>query len=67
MAIQTSPLFDKKQAAAYLGIKPQTLDVWNCTKRYNLKYIKVGRLIRYRKEDLDEFLARRTVNIEEEN
>ena len=53
---------DKKQAANYLNIKEKTLDVWNCTKRYNLKYIKVGRLIRYRQEDLDQFLAERTVS-----
>lgn len=63
MAISNSPnLLGREQAAEYLGVKPRTLDVWASTHRYNLKFIKVGRLAKYRKEDLDEFLARRTVN-----
>lgn len=57
-----SSRFTRKEAAEYLGVKAHTLDVWACTGRYNLKYIKVGRLVRYRKEDLDEFLDKRTVN-----
>lgn len=67
MAIPSAPLLDKKQAANYLNIKEKTLDVWNCTKRYNLKYIKVGRLIRYRQEDLDQFLTERTISQKEES
>lgn len=66
MALQASPLYTRKQAADYIGVKPETLDVWACTGRYRLKFIKVGRLAKYRKEDLDEFLTRRTVNAGEE-
>ncbi len=62
MAASSSPLLTRKQAAEYLGLEPRTLDVWACTKRYNLRFIKVGRLAKYRKEDLDDFLAQRTVN-----
>ncbi|UPQ84770.1 helix-turn-helix domain-containing protein [Pseudomonas knackmussii] len=51
---------DDKQAAAVLGIKASTLSVWRSTGRYNLPYMKVGRLVRYRLSDLAEFLARRT-------
>lgn len=51
---------DDKQAAAALGIKASTLSVWRSTGRYNLPYMKVGRLVRYRLSDLAEFLARRT-------
>jgi len=36
------------------------LSVWRSTGRYNLPYMKVGRLVRYRLSDLAEFLARRT-------
>lgn len=64
MAVLSSPLLTRKQAAEYLGLEPRTLDVWACTKRYNLRFIKVGRLAKYRKEDLDDFLARRTVNVD---
>ncbi|SEJ66399.1 Helix-turn-helix domain-containing protein [Azotobacter beijerinckii] len=52
---------DDKQAAIALGIKASTLSVWRSTGRYNLPYIKVGRMVRYRVSDLAEFMARRTV------
>lgn len=66
MAQQSSPLLSRRQAAEYLGVELETLHNWACTKRYNLKYIKVGRLAKYRKEDLDDFLARRTISSNEE-
>lgn len=49
-------LLDRKTAAKYLAVSPGTLAVWDCTKRYDLKPIKVGRAVRYRKADLDAFL-----------
>lgn len=52
------PLLDRKTAAKYLGVSPATLAVWDCTKRYNLNPLKVGRSVRYRKNDLDRFLER---------
>lgn len=52
------PLLTRKCAARYLGISPDTLAVWDCTKRYDLKPIKVGRAVRYRKADLDQFITR---------
>lgn len=59
-----SSLLTTKQAASYLGLtNPNTLEVWRCTKRYPLPYIKVGGLVRYRLTDLDVFLADRTVKI----
>lgn len=58
-------LLTRAEAAAYLGCKPQTLAVWAATKRYGLRYIKVGRLVRYRLADLEAFLTRRTVGAPE--
>ncbi len=52
------PLLDRKTAAKYLSISPGTLAVWDCTKRYDLSPLKVGRSVRYRKADLDRFLKR---------
>lgn len=52
------PLLDRKTAAKYLQVSPGTLAVWDCTKRYDLKPLKVGRSVRYRKSDLDHFLER---------
>jgi hypothetical protein len=54
------PLWDRKTAARYLSVSPGTMAVWDCTKRYDLKPIKIGRAVRYRKSDLDAFLAQQT-------
>ncbi len=51
------PLWDRKTAARYLSLAPNTLAVWDCTKRHDLKPIKLGRAVRYRKSSLDAFLA----------
>ena len=58
-------LLTQAQAAEILGVTPGTLSVWRCTKRYNIPYIKVGRLVKYRKSALDAFLDRRTHGGEE--
>jgi excisionase family DNA binding protein len=55
-----SNLLTTEEAAAYLGIKPRSLEVWRCVGRYGIPFIKVGRLVKYRKADLDAFLAART-------
>jgi hypothetical protein len=52
-------LLDRKSAAKFLCVAPGTLAVWDCTKRYDLKPIKVGRAVRYRLADLENFLAER--------
>jgi len=54
------PLMTTAQAANYLGVAPETLNVWRCVKRYDIPYIKVGRLVKYRKSALDAFLEQRT-------
>lgn len=54
-------LLTNDEAAVYIGVAPQTLTIWRCVKRYAIPYIKVGSRIRYRREDLDAWLASRTV------
>lgn len=50
-------LMDRKTAAKYLGLtNHNTLAVWDCTGRHDLKPIKIGRAVRYRKSNLDKFL-----------
>lgn len=63
---ETSPstLLDQAQAAQYLGVSPGTLQVWRSTRRYPLRYVKVGRLVRYREADLRQFLEVRAVEAE---
>jgi excisionase family DNA binding protein len=60
-SFKRTELLTSEQAAAYLGISPGTLEVWRCTKRYHIPFIKVGRLVRYRKSELDSFLDKRTI------
>lgn len=54
------PLRTEKEAAEFLGVKPATLQIWRCTGRYPLPYIKIGRLVRCRQSALDAFLTQRT-------
>ena len=62
LASRPSPLVDEKAAAEILGITPGTMSVWRCVRRYKLPYTKIGRAVRYRVEDLERFIADRTVN-----
>jgi excisionase family DNA binding protein len=57
----STKLLTRRQAAEYLGLKPQTLGAWTCTGRYALPFIRVGRAVRYRMGDLEKWLASRTV------
>lgn len=51
------PLVDENAVAIKLGVSRATLQAWRCTRRVNLPFIKVGRLVRYRQEDIDAFIA----------
>jgi len=53
-------LLDEKQAAEHLTVSPGTLSVWRSTGRYNLPFVKVGRMVRYRLSDLDAWLEARS-------
>lgn len=55
---QPVELLNRKEAAEYLKVSPGTLAVWDCTKRYDLKPMKVGRSVRYTRENLDNFMNR---------
>ncbi len=54
-------LLTRQEAAAYLGLAKQTLAVWASTGRHAMPFIKLGRTVRYRKSDLEAYLAARTV------
>jgi len=45
--------------AEMLGVSVKTLASWRSTKRYPLPFVRVGRCIRYRRTDLEEFLEKR--------
>lgn len=53
-------LLSRKEAAELLGTTEGTLAVWSCTKRYGLPFVKIGRLVKYKLSDLEDFIQRRT-------
>lgn len=53
-------LLTREKAAEILGVQPNTLAVWATTKRYNLPYIKIGRLVKYKLEDIESFILSNT-------
>jgi hypothetical protein len=52
----TTTLLTPEQTAAMLMVRTDTLAVWRSTKRYDLPYVKVGRLVRYKLTDIEAFL-----------
>lgn len=54
-------LLTPDETAAALDVTPGTLQVWRTTKRYPLKYVKVGKNVRYRLADVQAFIESRTV------
>lgn len=56
-------LLTPEQAAEILGVRVQTMAVWRSYGRYPLPFVRAGRLIRYRTEDLIKFIEDRTQNI----
>jgi hypothetical protein len=53
-----SAVVDTKQASLFLGVAPETLEVWRCTRRQALPYLKLGRSVRYLMGDLRKFQAK---------
>lgn len=52
--VNSNGLMDVKGAAEYLGIKVSTL--YQLTMRKKISVVKIGRLNRFRKVDLDTFI-----------
>ena len=57
-----SGLMTPRDAAVYIGVKINTLAVWRMTNRYGLPFVKLGKIVRYRKADLDIWLENRLQN-----
>jgi excisionase family DNA binding protein len=49
-------LLEPGEVAEILGVSPQTLATWRATGRYDLPFVKIGRLCKYRQEDVQEFI-----------
>jgi excisionase family DNA binding protein len=53
-------LLTEQQAAQVLTVKEKTLQAWR-VRGGGPKFVKLGRCVRYRREDLDKFLDERTM------
>ena len=53
--------FNTQEAAAYLGVRPNTLEVWR-SKNKGPRYYKLGSRVIYDRDDLDAFLASRSID-----
>ncbi|MDZ4784250.1 MAG: helix-turn-helix domain-containing protein [Planctomycetia bacterium] len=62
LAVDIPALLDTEQVAHILDVKPATLVAWRHHRRYPLRFTRVGRNIRYRREDVLAFLEARTVD-----
>ncbi len=49
-------LVSEKEACKILDCRPNTLAVWRTNKRYDLPFYKIGRLVKYKISDLEEFI-----------
>ena len=63
-AQNSNSLMTPKEVAEMLGVSVGTLAIWRCHKRYPLDFIKCGRLVRYRRSDVESFLSERTQNMQ---
>ncbi|MDD4194969.1 MAG: helix-turn-helix domain-containing protein [Syntrophorhabdaceae bacterium] len=52
-------MYTTKTAAIKLSLSPATLEAWRC-RGGGPKFVKLGKAVRYRLEDLDEFLKSKT-------
>ncbi len=50
-----------EEAATYLGVKSNTLEVWRCKHR-GPKYAKIGRRVLYDPDDLENFFTSRSID-----
>ena len=57
--MQASQFLTTKRAAEYLGLRPNTLEAWRC-RGGGPRYVKLGRAVRYRVTDLNDWIESRT-------
>jgi len=56
----TKSLLTPFEVATYIGVSENTLSVWRCVGRYEIPFVKIGRLVRYKRTDLEVWISSRT-------
>ena len=55
-----SELLDTIKAGEYIATPPKTLVTWRCRGRVKIPFVRIGGNIRYKRSDLDAFIAANT-------
>lgn len=55
---ELSQSLSTEETATYLGVSINTLASWRCRGQNDIPYLKIGRRVRYRISDLDEFVSK---------
>ncbi|MGK4567361.1 helix-turn-helix transcriptional regulator [Flavobacterium sp. 3HN19-14] len=50
-------LMNRKLAARYIGVSSGSMSVWDCTKKYDFKPVKIGGRVYYWQSVLDAWLS----------
>ena len=54
--ISISELLSPREAAKALGTSAGCLAVWRCVRRYPLRFVRIGRKVFYRAQDIEAFI-----------
>ena len=58
-------LYTADQVSELIGVSVETLAQWR-SQKIHINYLKIGRLIRYTKQDIEEYLGRCRVSVRKE-
>lgn len=64
MSTEVREIMTTAEAAAYLRCGKNTLEWDRCCNKHGFPYVRLGGRVRYRKADLDAFMAKNAVNTE---
>jgi hypothetical protein len=59
---QATKYLSPEEAGLLIKISPRTLAKWRCVGTPNIPYTKVGRSVRYKLKDLEDYLAKHSFN-----
>lgn len=51
-----SELLTTDEAARFLHVQRNTLEIWRSTHRVRIPFVKLGGAVRYRRQDLEKFV-----------
>jgi predicted DNA-binding transcriptional regulator AlpA len=57
----SEPLIDEHEAAALIGVTASTMNSWR-VKRVGPRFVRVGRLVRYRPSDVRSYIDEKLVH-----